>query len=543
MSWGKTSTWFGGYGNKEEKISPIQTDTSKNARRYGSTSAKTTVEPKNQTWLSSLLDTTGVVRSDLYKGGEEDPQSGGGLANYAAPVVNEGRKSAYDSVATAEILNSKYGQEFGIAKGANGEPITVNGVPYVDRFNTTASEAGVGTTMPVENPLNSITPESTIGQDIDIAQQILDMIEKIKNDPTADNDAIARNKEILDALGAQYADAMALLNSKYANLKSMLDSERSVAEQRAAISNAKLLKYLPEQLKSVGLYGVGTSQGAFLKAANMYQNQLSETQREYLKQLMEAENAYMSGAASASSSYNSAVANAKTNLNNILASNKQSRDSRIDALNASLLNYYAGQEDKDFQLEMADKNREATLEYYEKQKEDNEKAAADTALYNYALDAFNNGAFETENDVNNFMIKSGAGNLYNGVLNNYADNYNNTLKKLEEAEAARVGGAYTSDVELGGVNSKKGYEGDTVKFTVEKNGKAETYKVKLGEEVSHDSDVYYHAQEMLASKTNTMFVYDGQLFYYAPNKKVVEVEDNKKQENLLYNYLTGSKQK
>lgn len=516
MSWGKTSTWFGGYGNKEERISPIQTDTSKNARRYGSTSAKTTVEPKNQTWLSSLLDTTGVVRSDLYKGGEEDPQSGGGLANYAAPVVNEGRKSAYDSVA-AEILNSKYGQEFGIAKGANGEPIMVNGVPYVDIFNTTASEAGVGTTLPVENPLNSITPESSIGQDVNIAQQILAMIEKIENNTTADDEAKARNKEILDALGAQYDAAMALLNSKYANLKSMLDSERSVAEQRAAISNAKLLKYLPEQLKSVGLYGVGTSQGAFLKAANMYQNQLSETQREYLKQLMEAENAYMSGAASASSSYNSAVANAKTNLNNILASNKQSRDSRIDALNASLLNYYAGQEDKDFQLKLADEDAAKALQ----------------ALYaDYAIGKFDSGDFATADEVNDFVkeISPSVGADYGNLLNMYADDYNKELGVIKDNTPVITA---TEKVETN--NEKIDHVNDT--FTV-KVGDT-TYKVKSGDVEPSGSEVKEAAK---AIDAGTVFIYDDEMYYKVTNDRVVPIvmEDTKDYNN-LHRYLEAKK--
>lgn len=74
---------------------------------------------------------------------------------------------------------------------------------------------------------------------------------------------------------------VAVLESKYNTASAQLERNRSSAQQRVAVSLAKLQKYLPQQLKAQGLSGLGVSQTAALRMMNNYNAQMGEIDRDY----------------------------------------------------------------------------------------------------------------------------------------------------------------------------------------------------------------------------------------------------------------------
>lgn len=76
-------------------------------------------------------------------------------------------------------------------------------------------------------------------------------------------------------------DPVAVLESKYNTASAQLEQNRSSAQQRAAVSLAKLQKYLPQQLKAQGLSGLGVSQTAALRMMNNYNAQMGEIDRDF----------------------------------------------------------------------------------------------------------------------------------------------------------------------------------------------------------------------------------------------------------------------
>ena len=75
------------------------------------------------------------------------------------------------------------------------------------------------------------------------------------------------------------------LLSNYSLQKENLLKDKQVAQQNASIAYDKSMKYLPTQLKAMGLGGLGVSQTALIQAQNDYLNNLSELERNYSSNL------------------------------------------------------------------------------------------------------------------------------------------------------------------------------------------------------------------------------------------------------------------
>jgi len=80
----------------------------------------------------------------------------------------------------------------------------------------------------------------------------------------------------------KYYDALSAENNKYyAQGQQALDESKSKQQQLADVTQMRLQKYLPMQLKAQGLGGLGMSETAMLQANNYYQNKMSEVESDY----------------------------------------------------------------------------------------------------------------------------------------------------------------------------------------------------------------------------------------------------------------------
>lgn len=80
--------------------------------------------------------------------------------------------------------------------------------------------------------------------------------------------------------------------NQYNSYMQNLNQSRSKSQQEASIQHDKLMKYMPVQLKSQGLGGLGLSESAMLQAGNMYQNTMGGINRDYSKSSMDLMDLY-----------------------------------------------------------------------------------------------------------------------------------------------------------------------------------------------------------------------------------------------------------
>lgn len=76
-----------------------------------------------------------------------------------------------------------------------------------------------------------------------------------------------------------------------------IEAQRSSALQSAAINNDKLMKYLPAQLKAMGMSNLGVSQSSYIRAANDYTTQRGAINQQFNDATSAAWDAYADGQA------------------------------------------------------------------------------------------------------------------------------------------------------------------------------------------------------------------------------------------------------
>lgn len=76
-----------------------------------------------------------------------------------------------------------------------------------------------------------------------------------------------------------------------------IEAQRSSALQSAAINNDKLMKYLPTQLKAMGMSNLGVSQSSYVRAANDYASQRGAINQQFNDAASSAWDAYADGQA------------------------------------------------------------------------------------------------------------------------------------------------------------------------------------------------------------------------------------------------------
>lgn len=85
----------------------------------------------------------------------------------------------------------------------------------------------------------------------------------------------------MDKINKYYEDEKKRIEANYASGVSSLDKSKQASSEMAAVTRERLMKYLPQQLKSQGIHTQGVSEDATIKAFNNYQNTMAGISQNY----------------------------------------------------------------------------------------------------------------------------------------------------------------------------------------------------------------------------------------------------------------------
>lgn len=262
-------------------------------------------------------------------------------------------------------------------------------------------------------------------------------------------------------------DPVAVLESKYNTASAQLERNRSSAQQRAAVSLAKLQKYLPHQIKAQGLSGLGVSQTAALRMMNNYNAQMGEIDRDF-----------NAGASDLLANYS---------------------DGRVALENAAAQDALARE-----QMEL----QKYQIDAQSKEKEEASAEAKAYSLYSDIINMIDVGYFKTSGDLTAYI------DAHREDLGDYADRLDIIAKSSgeyidevaeEEMNAKAATEVKMTSVNLGSNDGVKDFRaGDN--FTVTENGRI--YYVESGGEATDPAI----KQAATSVKNGQVFGYGEQLY-------------------------------
>lgn len=260
---------------------------------------------------------------------------------------------------------------------------------------------------------------------------------------------------------------VAVLESKYNTASAQLERNRSSAQQRAAVSLAKLQKYLPHQIKAQGLSGLGVSQTAALRMMNNYNAQMGEIDRDF-----------NAGASDLLANYS---------------------DGRVALENAAAQDALARE-----QMEL----QKYQIDAQSKEKEEASAEAKAYSLYSDIINMIDVGYFKTSGDLTAYI------DAHREDLGDYADRLDIIAKSSgeyidevaeEEMNAKAATEVKMTSVNLGSNDGVKDFRaGDN--FTVTENGRI--YYVESGGEATDPAI----KQAATSVKNGQVFGYGEQLY-------------------------------
>lgn len=122
------------------------------------------------------------------------------------------------------------------------------------------------------------------------------------------------------AADAAHAAGKTKLDTNLAADKAALEKNKTAQKRAASYSYAKLLNYLPEQLKAQGLHGQGISQSALVNAYGNYRNAVAGVDTDYADRISALDTAYKTDIAgldaTRDTAYHTALQNYMTRVDN-----------------------------------------------------------------------------------------------------------------------------------------------------------------------------------------------------------------------------------
>lgn len=331
----------------------------------------------------------------------------------------------------------------------------------------------------------------------------------------------------------EYNDAKTLLDENYAKSKKALEAQKSLSEQAANINYSKLLKYLPEQLKAQGLYGVGKSSGTYLRAANDHGNRLNDISSRYTSDMREGASAYNNSLASLQSVKSASLDNADAIYEQAIMNADDRYGTTVSGLKSSLLNYLYNKEQEDNQRKLDNEN---TLKNTLKNTQDMYYNDALTRIVNF--EAYATG-FNTSAEAQSFLngLKGNVREEQYSIIESRMSPIINELKTVEENNAA----------EQDRLGLKNGYDFG-VRYN--KNGglsnwkDGDTFKVKIGDDVVKvdsagavdDANILSAASTLPVSR---IFGYNGELYYKTPTGQIIAIKPGVKGYSAVYAAIYG----
>lgn len=197
-------------------------------------------------------------------------------------------------------------------------------------------------------------------------------------DAQAKQDAI--NDEVTDTIKKLYSSKteqeksfyeqqLAMMQSQYEQNQQMLDQAKSQERREADILHSRMMKYLPEQMRSQGLSGLGISQSVLANAQNSLSSQLSDINQYYTQQAqmgnseyqqnqMDLMQNYLSNQSKTDQSYEEALLDQYRNYaDRTSALGSQQREERL------LQEQYAREEDQNTRDTIIQPNMQSMLKF------------------------------------------------------------------------------------------------------------------------------------------------------------------------------------
>lgn len=318
--------------------------------------------------------------------------------------------------------------------------------------------------------------------------------------------AARARREAKNAAGNRYASGKEALDKHYGNVTKELKSQRNRAEQSANINYAKLMKYLPEQLKAAGLKGVGAGSGAYLAAANDLNNSLTEIAGSYSSAFSEAEAQRAAGLSELEASYAAGESAADSEymrtMNEIASRYGAQSAARGDKLAA----YIEADEAEKERLKLEDDLR----------KEENEKAETNAALTNFT-EMLRNNEFSSSAEIQA---------AYDGFKDRLDPAMRSVMDKRVESEVLVFGEAENNDAEAKTVVTD---DGIAFKKNTNADWNTDTFHITIGNEpykiealrIINDIEIKEAAYDV---GKNKFFLYDDTLYFKNDAGDIVEID-------------------
>ena len=201
----------------------------------------------------------------------------------------------------------------------------------------------------------------------------------------------------------------------YKTLESELNNEKTAQEQMASITLDKLQKYLPNQLKALGLSNSGASESTLLKAHSNYMNTMADISSNYNSQKNELERYKLEDLAAIDEKYDEKMEAASFENYNLFEQHVQSLLGKYKDENGKL----STSEKNDILAYIDGKKEMLTDEHYERLK---------TALDGYVASGEEQAAVDTlqsrsDNKVDVVKLKDSLSHSNSG----YGDNFTVTV--------------------------------------------------------------------------------------------------------------------
>lgn len=382
------------------------------------------------------------------------------------------------------------------------------------------SNSSAQTTTPTSTP----TPQEYVKTDWD---EIRNEAEDVKNAAIKDAEAAKINSQV--AVDQAYSRLLKEAEESYekdsktanarlkAQLGALLDA-KSKSEQTANINYQKLLKYLPERLSAQGLSGLGTSQGAYIRATNDLNNRFVDIMGKYTEGRTAAEDEH----GNAMSALRAMRAQKEQAAEDRRVQDTQRLEDRYSIDTGAALDRYNAKMDSIDSMEFSENQNINQMKIEDKRYKDAQDREDANRRTEQAAELIQNGYFESSDELkkwydankNNF----GANNDY---INTIVQSTLNGYKKIEEEEEWN-NAAFKANNEV--VKFDQNYMGN---FGM--NGFEDTFWVEInGEDVKLEADdetrlmSQFFEDESIPEEdkkaiedlpSNSFYIYNNRLFF------------------------------
>ena len=324
-----------------------------------------------------------------------------------------------------------------------------------------------------------------------------------------------------------YNQTKKALETGFKNNVKALKREKSLSEQVAQINYEKLMKYLPEQLKAAGLYGVGTSKDSYIRATNDLNNTIALITKNYLDGYGDAESRMSAGLSEAGKARSAALSAAAQDYNNSLLSLESNYNAGKATRTAQLIQQNAD----DWQRAYL-QDRDIANDAYQKELLDLKKKEQERTEIEEKISAFTEMLDKAE-----FVSADAITAAYDDIKE-IVPSWQRSLIDAKVESAKQLYKTFDD----GNAKEASAYAAPNVEFVKNSVGSYEendTFHVKIGDEkykldaeyIDDDAGVVGYAEGL---DRKSFFIYDDKLYFKTIDGEVVRIKKGKKDYDTIY---------